>query len=638
MSFNRARLAQAGILYPTCLGEKNHIKLAAYADREPWPLASAHLGINSQEKHQDFCSNLERQLHNELASGDYRHVIISNEHLHSNITSQDQLLVLKQLLAKFFSDISVLVYFRRQDLMAVSLYSTALRVGFTPSQQLDLSATSSYYYNFNAIYQNWANGFGPDPVNARIFSPERLVAGNVVADFCAAAGLGNDLKLVVTERKNESLSLEAACLLLELNERIKAGRLKLPTPVRKRNQLIQQIKQRFGGAPYYPGRQKAILFYQAFSESNNALQRQLNCPLFNDDFSMYPEQEDVELYNEKRLWAKTALDNFDLHTPIGMPQANKPNAARVTPSARPTPAPPASSLAARKIGIVANCQVEPLSKALAALNEVHTVVALPTHQYQSKHFEKPEEDFKRLIQDPDAIVLSYTHGPNFNEYATQALKQRIARFYTLTNIHFSGLHPDITYLGDQGGRIQSPLGDYHSKIILHSFLTGRSPHDCLARFCGKEYEKLGYYREFEKSAAELRNRDKNVDIPFAETFIGLLKEIPGLYTLNHPTPTVFQEYVLMIARHLGLKACRQPIELLPNYLAHSTWWPVYDEIAETHALKYRMSLTFKQPAPLGGKFMELKPLIEASYQLYEKIPDRLAGSRQVEALLSDFPE
>ncbi len=291
-----------------------------------------------------------------------------------------------------------------------------------------------------------------------------------------------------------------------------------------------------------------------------------------------------------------------------------------------------------KLGIVANCQVQPLAKLLSALDGVQTVAPLPTHQFGTKQFEKTEETFNDLIQDPDTVVLSYNHESRFNAYATQTLKQQIRRFHTLTNIHFSGLHPDIIYVGDQGGRIQSPLGDYHSKIILHSFLTGRSQSDCLQRFSGNEYERLGYYLEFEKSATELRSRDNPLDIPFAGHFLALLKETPCLYTLNHPTPAVFQEYVLVIAQHLGLKAWRQPIALLPNYLAHSTWWPVYDEIAQAHNLSYRMPMVFKQPDSMGGKFITLGQLVHSSYQMYGKARNRLSNSRQVSALLAQIPE
>ncbi|ASF45581.1 hypothetical protein [Methylovulum psychrotolerans] len=316
LAHNRRRLQQAGILYPSSLGDKNHIKLAAYAELRPWSFGNKNLGINSAEKHAEFCLRLEQHLSDELKRHDYRSAIISNEHLHSNVTSIGQIETIKALLERYFSDIKVLVYFRRQDLMAVSLYSTALLVGFTPAQHLDVGAARNYYYRFDTIYDNWAEVFGSNNIIVKPFAREKLLAGNVVLDFCATAKLTPELGLAMTERKNESLSLEAACLILELNERIKDGRLELPEPAaRKRNQLTQKITELFKGGTYYPNRQLAMRFFQACSETNNALQERIGVDLFNDDFSMYPEQENVELFAAKRLWAKTALDSFDLHTP-----------------------------------------------------------------------------------------------------------------------------------------------------------------------------------------------------------------------------------------------------------------------------------------------------------------------------------
>ncbi len=316
LAHNRAQLKQAGILYPICLGDKNHIKLTAYAERSPWPFGEKNLGIDSPEKHAAFCLTLEQQLDEELQRRPYRSVIMSNEHLHSNLSNPEQIQALKAFLAPHFSDIKVLVYFRRQDLMALSLYSTALLVGFTPNRQLDVSAARSYYYRFDSIYDNWAGIFGSENLLVKAFARDKLVGGNVVVDFCATAGLSADYGLAMTERKNESLSLEAACLILELNERIKDGRLVLPEPSgRKRNQLIQKITELFKGSPYYPSRQNASVFFQACAETNKALQERINMDLFDDDFSMYPEQENTELFNAKRLWAKTALDSFDLDSP-----------------------------------------------------------------------------------------------------------------------------------------------------------------------------------------------------------------------------------------------------------------------------------------------------------------------------------
>ena len=289
-----------------------------------------------------------------------------------------------------------------------------------------------------------------------------------------------------------------------------------------------------------------------------------------------------------------------------------------------------------KVGIIANCQAMPLAKALLAIKEVTTVVALPIHHYGASQFVKADNEFKELIKDPDAIILSYDISEEYGEYQTSILKNKLKNFYTLTNIFFSGLHPDITYVGDRNGRMTTCLGDYHSKIILHSYLMGYSATDCESRFCATEYEKLGYFDTFEQSANNLRNRDLTIDIAFAENFIALLAETPCLYSTNHPTAIVFQEFSAMIASFLGLQTWRYPAELLSNPLASGCWWPVYNEIAEKHHLKYRTPIIFKQPEHLGGKQIELKSFINLSYQQYSAIGNRLRNGRQAIDIMEQF--
>jgi hypothetical protein len=206
----------------------------------------------------------------------------------------------------------------------------------------------------------------------------------------------------------------------------------------------------------------------------------------------------------------------------------------------------------------------------------------------------------------------------------------------MTNIYFSGLHPDITYIGDQGGRVSSPIGDYHSKIVVHSYMKGKSIDDCLMMFNGNNYEKLGFFAEYDNSALTLIERDKDNDIAFGDIFMDKIKNHCSLYTVNHPTPYIFQEYICIIAEYLGINSQRLLIEMLPNYLANSAWWPIYPEIAEQHELNYKMPMLFKQPEFMGGKLMNLKEFIQGSYEIYNKFEHRLHNSRQVTLLMSTF--
>ncbi|MDD5274980.1 MAG: hypothetical protein PHR16_02735 [Methylovulum sp.] len=310
LALNRTQLNASGILYPTSLGAKNHTKIAAYADTHPWRLTRNPFGVDSDEKHRLFRKDLEQQFQNELESNTCPQAIISNEHLHSHISKPEQIQFLKNQLEKHFSSITVLIYFRRQDLMAVSRYSTALIAGFVPDSYFNFDS-NSYYFNFFAIYQNWLNCFGKDAIKVRIFAKEHFINGNLLSDFCAAAGIPENTGLLMPERKNEAFSLAAECLVIALNQQIKNGLLVMTNP--ERRHLIAQFRKNFAGEMGYPDRQAAMRFYQSFAISNKALQAQLPdavSPLFNDDFSMYPEQSDTALFTEKCLWAQQELANL----------------------------------------------------------------------------------------------------------------------------------------------------------------------------------------------------------------------------------------------------------------------------------------------------------------------------------------
>jgi hypothetical protein len=291
-----------------------------------------------------------------------------------------------------------------------------------------------------------------------------------------------------------------------------------------------------------------------------------------------------------------------------------------------------------KVCVVANCQVTPIVRGLSALADVEKIAGLPIHLQGSTSFQKAQKEFRTLAESHDVTVLSFLLGDRFGEYATKLLKKAVPRLFTVTNLYFAGLHPDITSVGGQGRRLQSPLGIYHSKIILHSFITSRSKSDCLERFTGKVYEKLGMFDEFEKSKNELIDRDVGIDFPFGKIFLEMVKEHPSLYTVNHPTASVFQEYIIYLAGLLGLRAHRMPLQNLPNYFAKNAWWPVYNEIGEYHSVQYSMPTIFKQPENLGGKFIDLKEFIDRSYLDYARMGEGIRSSKQARTIIEQWGE
>jgi len=306
LKLNRSTLIEAGVFYATSFGPE---KLVAFTESDPWKFAKPKFGIDSTEKQDQFRSQMELKFQNELKGNDCHQTIISNELLHSRISNPDQIKFLKSILDKYFLSIKILMYIRRQDLMAFSRYFTGLSSGHTPSGHF--KNPDKNFYDFFALHQKWANHFGSENINTRIFSQEQFINGNLIDDFCASANIPENLGLVMPERKNEAFCLELQSLVFELNLMLKNKQLSL-TPAKKKK-LIQVFRQQFKGSVHYPSRQSAMNFYQLFAASNTALQKQLEkttSSLFNDDFSMYPEQENIGLLEEKRLWAKRELINL----------------------------------------------------------------------------------------------------------------------------------------------------------------------------------------------------------------------------------------------------------------------------------------------------------------------------------------
>jgi hypothetical protein len=214
-------------------------------------------------------------------------------------------------------------------------------------------------------------------------------------------------------------------------------------------------------------------------------------------------------------------------------------------------------------------------------------------------------------------VISVPFGGDFPDLVSTRLRELYRdRFFLMTNIHFTGLHPDITYFGFFQDRVHSVLGEYNSRIVLLSYLQGLDERDCLRRFNGATYEKLGYFRTWEESAEELRRREQGMDITFADEFLEMTRHALTLHSMNHPTSIAFVSQADCIARHLGLAARFLP-DAFPNPLDRQVRWPVYPEIREAHRLPYETRFRFG--VENGEPNFSLEEFVIGSYRRYEAL-------------------
>ena len=159
-------------------------------------------------------------------------------------------------------------------------------------------------------------------------------------------------------------------------------------------------------------------------------------------------------------------------------------------------------------------------------------------------------------------------------------------------MYFTGYHPDLTYFGDRGVRLQSAMGDYNSRIALIGYIQGLSIEETLPLFNERNYEKLNYFDQFDTSKMELIRRDEANEVRFAEHFFEIAKNRLPLYTVNHPTANALAPLAEMVVEATGQKRPLIDVDMIKNPLVDGSIWPVYPEIATRLGLNYSGSTTF----------------------------------------------
>jgi hypothetical protein len=255
------------------------------------------LGLDEQNARKRFLKEIKNELDEEISNmfESMNTVIISSEHFHSRLAYQTEVERLKKLLDCYFTDYKVIVYLRRQDLLCLSLYSTALREGFS-----DLNIfpepifKNNLYYNFELLLNKWATVFGEENIVPVIFEKEKLIGEDLITDFFTRLGIkNNEQTLNIPSNSNKALSWQVQLILLSFNRIYSTGEFsgsnnKIYT---MREKLWEKLSLKYPGKSLMPERITALGFYEIFKESNkNMGSKWFNSPeVFSNDFSTYPE-------------------------------------------------------------------------------------------------------------------------------------------------------------------------------------------------------------------------------------------------------------------------------------------------------------------------------------------------------------
>lgn len=289
LNVNRGKLAKAGIFVPRSAGADNHKLLAAHAfnaGAQDIAVTSANVGSSPDEVAQ-FRSRVEGALAREVAESDAHTAVISSED-YSRLFHREEVSRALDLVRTLSDDVRVLVFLRRQDLLAVSRYYSLLLGGSMSGDVLPPDgAKVPRYYFYERNLRPWIEAVGPGKFRLVRF-PERFGAEKFssVVKFCEILGLSvSDFTLV----KDQHVSLDAVNqLILHQYNVLRPGHDWIDTK-RLVGRLHDMNDQRC--KVFVSGRQ-ASGFYEQFRESNRRLLSRLGAEdqMFSEDFTMYPER------------------------------------------------------------------------------------------------------------------------------------------------------------------------------------------------------------------------------------------------------------------------------------------------------------------------------------------------------------
>lgn len=310
LASNRAALARRGYQYPRFCGEKNHTGLAAYAlDPGRSDAIRDAFGVRSAADVPEMRSRMRKAAEVELDGSD---AIFCSEHCHSRLKSPAEVATLRSLLAGFFDDVQVCVYLRRQDQVALSLYSTRLKSGGVNPRLLQGVDPQDPYYNYDRLLTLWEGEFGAANVHVRLFDRATLTGGSIVTDFLEHWGLGPEGEYEAAVDRNGSLGPVAQEYLRRTNPHLEArgGR-----PIEAiRGPIVSGLERAFGGRGARPSRIDAEAWYGQYKEANEAVRLRYfpaRESLFDEDFSSYPEEADNRRFTPDEFAAVSARLQMD---------------------------------------------------------------------------------------------------------------------------------------------------------------------------------------------------------------------------------------------------------------------------------------------------------------------------------------
>ena len=274
-----------------------------------------------------------------------------------------------------------------------------------------------------------------------------------------------------------------------------------------------------------------------------------------------------------------------------------------------------------EIAVVGNCQAHPIALCLMAM--APDIVARPIVANRSTE----------ITDDLTAYDLVFTTLLD-DARLENAFPQLAGRVFQYPRVIYTAFAPDIVYATVGAEKIKSPVGDYHSSLILYAWLHSLSARETKALFCPEVFERLYFAGHQGLSRASMLREGEAIAFPVES----LLDKWQGagrfMHSVNHPRLFVLADIARVLAERSGIRMqTTRPEDYLVDPLMHNCVWPVYPGL--NPQWEGFASYDFKVPWDLASadqpvKVLSLEGFIDASLEAYEHITKALVTCPHIE--------
>ena len=292
LASNWEKLKENDVCIPRSLGSKNHKIIAAYAletgSRDIAATSARSQGkLETEASVEAFRSTVKTNLQAESETSRARVAIFSSEDLSRLYTRQEVERAL-ELIRSISRNLKVVVFLRRQDLLASSRYYSLILGGSKNTQVFPRPGQEApRYYDYARNIGLWIDAVGTENIiPVRFPEVPRAEGFNSIDAFCSSLGL-NPNSYPSVKRQHESF--DAVNQIIMQNFNMETSQF---DPKGLAALMTQLAPYNDHNLAHIPSSTQARRFYARFEEDNTALFHRLNAEdqSFGTDFSMYQDQ------------------------------------------------------------------------------------------------------------------------------------------------------------------------------------------------------------------------------------------------------------------------------------------------------------------------------------------------------------